>query len=213
MPQLRLSLLTLLAAMQALGCANRSEAYHPRSALDRYVRAVRANDPRGAYEQLSKEVQSQVSVEEFTRRWRESHADLTQQAASIEKARTKPSAYALRATIVVGKQRTISLALQGDRWRIQGGVGSGLDSASPKEAVQALVRALESRSFSAFLKLLSKPRQEQFVKEMSLRLEKLKANLDRDIEVLGNRARLQYDPRYWIQLVKEKGVWKILEFN
>lgn len=213
MPTLRLSVLALLVAAQTLGCASRSEAHHPRSALDRYVRAVRANDPRAAYDLLSKEIRAQVTLEEFTRRWRESHGDLKHQAEAIEKARTQTSAYALRATIALGAQRTVSLALEGDRWRLLGGVGSGFDSASPKEAVQALVRALESRNFSAFLKLLSKPRREQFLKEMSLRLEKLKANLDRDIEVLGNRARLQYDPHYWIQLVKEKGVWKIVEFN
>ncbi|MDX9999987.1 MAG: hypothetical protein RBU30_01695 [Polyangia bacterium] len=213
MASLRLSLIALVAAVQVVGCMSQPDGHHPRSALDKYVRAVRANDPRAAYGLLSKEVQAQVSLEEFTRRWQASHDDLKAQAAELERARSKPKAYNLQATFTIGTQRSVSLALEGERWRILGGVGSGLDSASPREAVVALVRALESKNFSAFLKLLSKPRQEQFQREMSLRLEKLRANLDRDFEVLGNRARLQYDPRFWIQLVKEKGVWKIVEFN
>ena len=63
------------------------------------------------------------------------------------------------------------------------------------------------------MKLLSKSRREQFLRELNLRLEKLKANLDRDFEISGDRARLQYDPQYWIRLVREHGVWRIVEFN
>jgi len=34
-----------------------------------------------------------------------------------------------------------------------------------------------------------------------------------EIEVTGNRARLQYDPQYKIELHKEEGQWKIDEFD
>ena len=213
MSTLRLALLALVAASPALRCTPSQDTHHPRSALGQYVRAVRANNPQAAYALLSKKVRATVSLEEFTQRWKSGHTELLAQAEDIEKARGQTKAFALEARIEVGSRRTVSLALEGERWRILGGVGSGFESTSPREAVHALVRALESRSFSAFLRLLSKTRQEQFLREMSLRLEKLKANLDRDFEVTGNRARLQYDPRYWIQLVKEKGVWKIVEFN
>ncbi len=206
-------LLTTALITAAPACGPSADAQHPRSALDRYVKAIRANNPRAAYELLSKKEKGRISFQAFARKWRKSYPELKVQADAIAKDRTRDKSYSIRARIELGHQRKVTLAWEKDRWRILGGVGSGFDSLSPREAVLALVRAVESRNFSAFLKLLSKARRERFEREITLRLEKLKANLDRDFEITGNRARLQYDPQHWIMLVKENGVWKIVEFN
>lgn len=203
----------LLPALLAIGCGRGTDRHHPRSALDAYAKAVRANDPRAAYNLLSKKLRQEMSFQVFAKRWQKNYDELKLQAEAIGQSRAKPAAFDVKATIRIGTKRTVTLGMEKDRWRILGGVGEGFDSASPREAIQGLVRALESKNFSAFLKLLSKSRREQFEREMTLRLEKLKANLDRDVEVTGNQARFQYDPRFWIRLVKENGVWKIVEFN
>jgi hypothetical protein len=113
----------------------------------------------------------------------------------------------------VGGQREVSLVYERKRWRVAGGVSAGFDATSPREAVLALVHALEGRNFSAFLRVLTQQRRDGLSRELTQRLEKLKANLDRAFEITGNRARLQYDPKHWIMLVKENGAWKVLEFN
>jgi hypothetical protein len=202
-----------LIAVGAAGCGSSADGHHPRTALDRYVRAIRANNPRAAYELLSKKVKSRISFQAFARKWRKSYPELKLQADAIANKRAEEKAYEIRARLDVGSQRKVTLAYQKDRWKILGGVGSGFASNSPREAVLALVHALENRNFTAFLKLLSKPKREKFLRELNLRLDKLKANLDREFEITGNRARLQYDPQYWIMLVKEDGVWRIVEFN
>jgi hypothetical protein len=45
------------------------------------------------------------------------------------------------------------------------------------------------------------------------RLNRLKQGLNREIEVTGNKARLRYHRRYKIELIKENGRWKILDFD
>lgn len=205
--------LALVALLFTGACSRQAEAHHPRTALDSYISAVEANNPRAAYALLSKKVRDKIPFQDFAIRWKKDYADLKVQAEDLRKVQAKPEVYEVQATIDVGGKRSVSLALEEGSWRIKGGVGAGFDSLSPKEAILGLLRALEARNFSAFLKLLSKPRREQFLRELSLRLEKLKANMDRELEVTGNRARFQYDPNYWIQLVKEDGVWKIVEFN
>jgi hypothetical protein len=211
-PAAALAVLIGLGAL-ATACKPSTDAHHPRTALDRYVRAIRDNNPRAAYDLLSKKVKSRISFQAFARKWRKNYPELKIQAAAIAKKRDEDKAYEIRARLALKNRRAVTLAWHKDRWKIVGGVGSGFASHSPREAVLALVRALETRNFSAFLKLLSKPRREKFLRELNLRLDKLKANLDRDFEITGNRARLQYDPQYWIMLVKENGVWRIVEFN
>jgi len=205
--------LSLGFTLLALGCGRSADPYHPRTALQQYVRYVETNNSKGAYELLSKKLRRGLSYKAFARKWKKNYAELRVQATDIGKQLKLAKQYKIKAKLRVGQRRSISLHHEGKSWKIVGGVGGGFDSMTPRQAVMALVRALEARNFSAFLRLLSKPRREKLVRELTLRLEKLKANLDRDIEVTGNRARLQYDPRYWIMLVKENGAWKVVEFN
>jgi hypothetical protein len=197
----------------ATGCARSAAAQHPRGTLGEYVRHVYANNPRGAYRLLSQKVREVQSYEAFERAWRKHYQDLRAQATEIEVGIKKRKSYKLTAHMKVGGLREVRFVHDGTGWRIKSGVTTGVEAASPREAVLALVRALEGRNFQAFLKLLTKSRREAFTREITQRLEKLKANLDRAVDLSGNRARFQYDPRFWIQLVKENGSWKIVEFN
>lgn len=197
----------------ASGCRPAADPYHPRTALGRYVRHIRANSPKAAYAMLSEKLRRELSYEAFERKWKKNYAELQIQAADIEKQLAQHKQYEVEARLKLGQGRSVAFTHEDKRWRIRSGVGGGVDAPTPRAAVAALVKALEGKNFSAFLKLLSADRRQRFVREMTLRLEKLKANLDRDFEVTGDRARLQYDPRYWIMLVKENGAWRVVEFN
>lgn len=205
------SVLCLLSA--GVGCRQVADPYHPKTALTLYVRHIQANDSKAAYGMLSKKIRSRLSYEAFARKWKKSYAELRIQAADILRQLGKHKQYKVQATMKLGQRRSVAFAHEDKRWRIVAGVVSGVDAPTPRAAVRALVKALESKNLSAFLKLLSAERRKRFDQEMTLRLEKLKANLDRDFEITGNRARLQYDPRYWIMLVKENGAWRVVEFN
>lgn len=203
----------LFLLLGVMGCRQAADPYHPKTALVQYVRHIEANDSKAAYEMLSKKLRRRLSYKAFARKWKKNYAELRIQAADIKKHLNKHKRYKVLAKMKLGKRRSVAFTHENKHWRIVAGVGGGVDAPTPREAVRALVKALEAKNFSAFLKLLSVERRKAFVKEINLRLEKLKANLDRDFEVTGNRARLQYDPRYWIMLVKENGAWRVVEFN
>ncbi len=205
--------LSLLSTLVGTGCRPAPDPFHPRGALAQYVRHIEANDPKAAYGMLSERLRKRLAYRAFLRKWRRSYAELRLQATEIKRHLGDRKRYEVRARMRLGKRRVVFFSHEGKRWRIVSGVGGGVDAATPREAVKALVRALEARSFSAFLKLLSSKRRKAFLREMNLRLEKLKASMDRDFEVTGHRARLQYDPGYWIMLIKENGTWRVLEFN
>lgn len=205
------SVLCLLWA--AGGCRQAADPYHPKTALAQYVRHIQANDSKAAYGMLSKKLRRGLSYEAFARKWKKNYTELRIQAADILKQLGKHKQYEVHAQMKIGQRKNVAFSHEDKHWRIVAGVGGGVDAPTPREAIRALVKALESKNLSAFLKLLSSERRKRFVREMTLRLEKLKANLDRDFEVTGNRARLQYDPRYWIMLVKENGAWRVVEFN
>lgn len=195
------------------GCRPEADPYHPKTALADYVSHVEDNDAKAAYQMLSKKIRRGLSFEAFARKWKKNYAELRVQAADIKKRLGKHKLYEVHARLTLGKRRSVTFNHESRRWRIVAGVGGGVDAPTPRDAIRGLVKALESKNFSAFLKLMSSERRKQFLKEINLRLEKLKANVDRDIEVTGNRARLQYDPRFWIMLLKENGAWRVVEFN
>ncbi len=205
------SVLCLLWA--AGGCRPVADPYHPKTALAQYVHHIEANNSKAAYAMLSKKLRRLLSYEAFARKWKKNYAELRFQAANIRKQIGKHKQYEVQARMKLGQRRNVSFTHEDNRWRIIGGVGGGVESPTPRAAIRALVKALETKNLSAFIKLLGADRRKQFLREMTLRLEKLKANLDRDFEITGNRARLQYDPRYWIMLVKENGAWRVVEFN
>jgi hypothetical protein len=196
-----------------VACGRPAQTFHPRSTLERYVHFVRANQPRGAYGLLSKKVREVQSYEAFERSWKKHYADLQAQAEEVAAKLGKDKAFTLAATARIGGLREVGLVYEGKRWRVDSGVSVGFSASSPRDAVLALVRAVEARNLNAFMKTLTKQRREGLNREITQRLEKIRANLDRAFEVTGNRARLQYDPKYWIMLVKENGVWRVLEFN
>jgi hypothetical protein len=205
------SVLFLLGAVG--GCRTVADPYHPKNALAQYVRHVQANDSKAAYSMLSEKLRRAMSYEAFARKWKKNYAELRIQAADIRRQIGMHKQYEVQARMKAGKRRKVVFAHEGNRWRIVAGVGGGVEAPTPRAAVSALIKALETKNLSVFIKLLGADRRKLFLREMTLRLEKLKANLDRDFEITGNRARLQYDPRYWIMLLKENGAWRVVEFN
>jgi hypothetical protein len=80
-----------------------------------------------------------------------------------------------------------------------------------------LATAVEQRNYFAALRLLSRGERQAIELELRERVERLRSSLARrqalPIEVHGNRARYQYDPRFFIDLVREEAGWRVLDLN
>lgn len=86
---------------------------------------------------------------------------------------------------------------------------------TPEAALRLLVAAAEQRNYPALLRLLTRAERQSLEAELTERLERLRSTLARgqQLETTFDRARLQYDPRFFIDLRREQDGWRIADFN
>lgn len=120
------------------------------------------------------------------------------------------------------------------RWRVAQAELSAPDASTPEAALRGLLAAMEQRSFSAVFRLLSAKTRQAVEEELQERVLRLRnalqaaptVNLETRsvgapsssfsgirIEVRGNQARIQYDSRFFIELVRESEGWRIRDMN
>jgi hypothetical protein len=199
----KLSLVTGILAACAAGCGTGETG--PQSTVRQYVAAIRSDRPEQAYALLDARVRSRVSKNAFLRRWRALRGELLAQAQQLETSGQQPE---VRARVSYGAGLRPLLVHVGNQWKINEDVTTPL-TRTPLEALQALIQAMEHRDYQGLVRLLSNAARAG----LEDRLTKLKKGIHMEIEVTGNRARLQYDPQYKIELHKEEGQWKIDEFD
>lgn len=129
----------------------------------------------------------------------------------------------------------------GGAWRITTPELSPTATATPEAALHGLLEALDRRSLALLLRLLRPATRQAVEDELNERAERLRAALAGrlthpsppgsptpsapttspspsplqlpHLELVGDRARLQYDPRFFIELVRDKDGWRIRDMN
>lgn len=107
------------------------------------------------------------------------------------------------------------LADRSSAWRVLDPDLQVIRAQTPEAALRLLIAAAEQRNYPALLRLLTKSERQSLEAELSERLERLRSTLSRGqpIETTGERARIQYDPRFFIDLKREQDGWRISDFN
>jgi hypothetical protein len=198
----------ILAALLS-GCASvpRPEAS---TVVARYLASEARDDPEGAYALLSESARKQLSKGEFVARWRASVAERQAQAGAL-KARLEKLEE--RAEIELADGRVAALAREGRGWRLAAPRPLAPGASTPEEALARLVRALEERDFDAMLSLLGEPLRSVVERELGARLARLREARGRGLQIDGERARLRYDSHYYIELRRDSGRWRVVDFN
>ena len=199
-----------LVALFVAGCGAAQQS-GPQGTLRQYIDAINANQPAAAYALMDESVRRQMTLSEFVARWKSVQPELREQAAQLRETLAKPIKARAQLTYPTGTRAT--LLLDDSRWQLDEGIAVTVATATPIDALRAFVRAVEQRSYDAVVKLLAKQVRENIERDIGERLSKLKQSLNQEIEVTGNRARLQYDPRYKIELTNEDGQWKVMDFD
>lgn len=201
----------LLLALALAGCGA-SRTRGPDQAVREYIAAIQADDPKKAYALLSEATRRKMTETEFTSRWRELKAELLAQARQLATRLEQP--VDPKATLHYGRGVSAELS-HADGWQIEADVAVAPPASTPLEAIAALARAMEQRSYDALLKLLARPLRKSIEDEAAIRLEKLKGWLKKgaEVEVRGDRARVRYDARYRLELVNEDGQWRVVDYN
>lgn len=214
----------------------------PRQTLDQYRRALASDNAQAAYDLLSPDAQTSVPRELFTNVWgstKEERAEQQTQLATLDSQRGHPDRQGarliplLRLSMSGGSLVPSELQLSAGPtgvWRVASPELAPLATTTPEGALRALLEALDGRNLALMLRLLSPATRQAVEDELQERAERLRAALAAGLgapsepsrpntsslprlELTGNRARLQYDPRFFIELVREKDGWRVRDMN
>jgi len=230
----------LLAACWLSACAGplKPSAKSQATALETialYRAALLANDPASAYRLLAPVMKQRLSYEQFSAKWRETEFERAAQLKQLShikvsdhggsgSARSQALASGpvteqafVTVTMPQGTTLVLGLAAPVARWQVHNPDLAAVYTATPEQVLRLLVDAVEQRNYFALLRLLSSAERTALEAELRERVERLRTSLSRrpplSIEVRGDRAHYQYDPRFFIDLVREKDGWRLLDAN
>jgi hypothetical protein len=219
---MRLLLCVLLAALAACS-GGRKPANDPSGVLHEYARALQEGRAEDAYRMLSDEARRGVSLEAFRRMVK----DNPDEVREIGRALARPTAAPVVTATVTGPNgQELQLVLENGTWRVEATAVDLYAQDSPRHAVQGFIRALERKRYDVILRYVPDGHKEgldaQKLKssweghdkeEMEQVLSALKQALPTaTIEETGERATLPYGAGT-LQLVRERGLWKIEDFD
>jgi hypothetical protein len=202
----------LLLTIVAVGCASTRTVSEPppATALDAYVAAIRSDDAEAAHALLSETIRAEVTVDELGRLMEDNREELLEQAETIETEAVGVRAVAVQP--LEGGER-VRMVLEDGKWAIDGGVVAAPGLATPMATVRALRRALYRRSLPGVLRVLARQPRAEIEAEVARILEETEDELDLEVEVRGNRAKIRTTGGREILLVREAGEWRIVSIE
>jgi nitrogen fixation protein FixH len=217
-----LAMLVTFATLSLAACGG-ARAEDPHSVLRAYSRALDEGRSEDAYRMLSEEARRGVSLEAFRRMVK----DNPDEVREIAKALARPTATpVVTATVTSGSGQELQLVLENGKWKVEATAIDLYAQDTPRHAIQGFVRAVERKRYDVVLKYVPDSHRE------GLDATKLKGaweGHDKDeidqvvvslkqalpsatIEETGDRATMAYS-QGTMQLVRERGLWKIEDFD
>jgi hypothetical protein len=177
------------------------------------VSALRADDPRRAYDLLSADVRKQISFDEFALQWRQSKAEREWQARVLEETLRGDPDVGERALASYADGKMVALEREGKAWRLESALVSHSKASRPRDAIRMFAEALAHNDLEGILRSLTSRRRSGLAAQLEGFLEGLERRLDDKIDEIGSdRAELRWDEndnQYRIVLRKEEGEWRI----
>jgi hypothetical protein len=216
MPIARSLLAALLAATSAAGCGSSvGNARTPPASrgVQALVEALRADDPRRAYDLLAAETRKQLSFDEFALQWKQSAVERKRQADELEEGLKGDPNLGERAKLVYPDGKAVHLLREGGQWRLEAALVSQTRAGRPRDAIRIFADAVGARNVDALLRILTSRRRDGLERQLDAFLAGLQKRIDGKIDEIGSdRAELRWDEggmRYKIVLRKEGDEWRI----
>jgi hypothetical protein len=209
----RIVLVALLA-----GCARNTSK--PLNAVDAYVEALKHHNFGAAYDLMSEKYRREHSREEFIRQLKQSPQEVDETAAALS---TEKRSVEVAAHMIYGDLHdSLELAQEEGAWKI---VGDPLDyypQDDPRSALKSFLRALKHKRYDIVMRLVPDKWKEgmtveviraQFEGDKKEEVENMEnlltANIEGEIQLTGDTARMPYGERFEVKFKREDGVWKI----
>ncbi len=222
LPLLACAAICCATLTSGLGCAA-PKAEDPQSILRSYSRALEEGRAEDAYRMLSDEARRGISLEAFKRMVK----DNPEEVREIAKALARPTATpVVTATVTSSNGQELQLVLENGKWRVEATAIDLYAQDTPRHAIQGFVRAVERKRYDVVLKFVPDSHKEGLdpsklktaweghdKEEIEQVVSSLKQALPTaSIEETGDRATMAYGAGT-MQLVRERGLWKIEDFD
>jgi hypothetical protein len=219
----RLGTLAICGALTMLVACGGAQAEDPHSVLRSYSRALEEGRSDDAYRMLSEEARRGISLEAFRRMVK----DNPEEVREIAKALARPTAApVVTATVTSGNGQELELVLENGKWKVEATAIDLYAQDTPRHAIQGFLRAAERKRYDVILKYvpdshragldpakLKEAWEGHDKDEMAQVVAGLKQALPAaSIEETGDRATMAYS-QGTMQLVRERGLWKIEDFD
>jgi hypothetical protein len=218
---MRLAALVPLLVGLAFGCGPSAGA-DPDRVLSAYSEAIQAGHADEAYTLLSSESKKSISFEQFQRILKENPEEARELAQSLRRPQAAPP----RVTAIVtgpDGESTILLVYEQGAWHVDASAIDLYSQRTPEAAVRSFLRAYENRRYDVLLKFVPEDQREHTTAadlkkawdgeeraDMDRLTGALKASLPTaKVELFGDRATLAFGAGGSVELVRERGLWKI----
>lgn len=205
------------------GCAAGNASAGPRDAVREYALALREGRPADAYALLSAEARGRVSEREFERMVAENGREIEDISAGLLAPAEVPR---VTATLTSPEGERLLLVYEDGGWRVDGSALDLYAQDTPEAALASFVRAFNNKRYDVLLRFVpdakrdgmteeqlrrawdgeQRPQVEQLTQALGASLPSLR------VEVLGTRATAAYGTGGTVELVHERGAWRIEDF-
>lgn len=211
-----------LTVALASGCSG-ARAEDPNGVLRAYSRALDEGRAEDAYRMLSDEARRGISLEAFRRMVKDNPEEVREIARALARSTSTP---VVTATLTTASGQELQLVLEDGRWKVEATAIDLYAQDTPRHAIQGFVRAVERKRYDVVMKFVPDSHREGLdpaklkaaweghdKEEMEQVVASLKQALPAAaIEETGDRATMPYGART-MQLVRERGQWKIEDFD
>jgi hypothetical protein len=210
----------LLSFGALAACGGAQQQLSPQEALDAYGAALRDGRTADAYALLSAEAKKEIPYESFQRIVRENPDEVKEIARSLGSPASPPRVTAI---VTAPSGDALLLVYEGGAWRVDGSAIDLYGQSTPEAALHAFVRAFHNRRYDVLLRFIPDAEREGLgVAELKrawegedrAELERLVAAVETAlptgrVEVTGDRATMAFGAAGTVELVREKGIWKV----
>jgi len=206
------------------GCHSGALQQGPSDTLRAYARALDDGRADDAYKLLSSEARRSISAEAFRRMVKENTAEMKDIAHALSRPSSDP---VVTATVTSPRGESVLLVYEDGRWHLDGSAINLYGQSTPRQSVEAFLRAFERKRYDVMLRFVPDSHLEGLdesklraawegpqKEEMQRITAALRAALPTaQFEEIGDRATMAYGSGGTVQLVREHGAWKIEDFD
>jgi hypothetical protein len=206
------------------GCHSSALQQGPSDTLRAYARALDDGRADDAYKLLSSEARRSISAEAFRRMVKENSAEMKDIAHALSRPSSDP---VVIATVTSPRGESVLLVYEDGRWHLDGSAINLYGQSTPRQSVEAFLRAFERKRYDVMLRFVPDSHLEGLdesklraawegpqKEEMQRITAALRAALPTaQFEEIGDRATMAYGAGGTVQLVREHGAWKIEDFD